>query len=81
MVELKTGHGILMSVAVIIWFPLGIFLLRLLRIKRVVIWHALWQGIGLVMLLSGFGTGRRLSDNSTVSERSFAYYWVGFEKC
>ncbi|KAH7082025.1 hypothetical protein FB567DRAFT_96874 [Paraphoma chrysanthemicola] len=62
------AHGILMSLAVLIWFPLGVFLLRLLKIKHTVRWHAMWQSIGLAILLSGTGFGGLLSQKSNSSE-------------
>ncbi|KAH7390024.1 hypothetical protein BKA66DRAFT_607976 [Pyrenochaeta sp. MPI-SDFR-AT-0127] len=62
--RIRTAHGVMMPLAVIFWFPLGVFLLRLLKIKNPVRWHAIWQTIGLALLLSGFGLGRYLSNNS-----------------
>ncbi|KAH7070323.1 hypothetical protein BKA63DRAFT_568715 [Paraphoma chrysanthemicola] len=64
------AHGILMSLVVLIWFPLGVFLLRLLKIKHTVRWHALWQSIGLAVLLSGTGFGALLSQKSNQSSES-----------
>ncbi|KAF2015328.1 hypothetical protein BU24DRAFT_480128 [Aaosphaeria arxii CBS 175.79] len=53
-----------MSIAVSLWFPLGVLLLRLLKVKNTVLWHAIWQGIGLVLLLVGFGLGSWLSSKT-----------------
>ncbi|KAF2688484.1 hypothetical protein K458DRAFT_277705, partial [Lentithecium fluviatile CBS 122367] len=55
-------HGAVISIAVIIWFPLGVFLLRYLKHPNTVRFHAIWQFFGLFLLLVGFGLGVWLSD-------------------
>ncbi|KAH7068898.1 integral membrane protein [Paraphoma chrysanthemicola] len=61
MQKVRTAHGIITSLAVLIWFPLGMVLLRMLKVKNTVWWHAIWQGIGLGLMTAGFGMGRWLS--------------------
>lgn len=56
------AHGIIASLAVIVWFPLGVFLLRSLRLPNTVRYHAIWQCIGLLLLIVGFGLGSWLSN-------------------
>jgi hypothetical protein len=51
------AHGTIASFAVVIWFPLGVFILRLLKVKNTVRFHMLWQVVGLVMMVIGFGLG------------------------
>jgi hypothetical protein len=55
-------HGVVASVAVIVWFPLGVFTLRLLNLPLVVRFHAIWQFFGLFLLIVGFGLGVWLSN-------------------
>ncbi|OAL50047.1 hypothetical protein IQ07DRAFT_653228 [Pyrenochaeta sp. DS3sAY3a] len=57
MSKVRTAHAVLMSLAVVFWFPLGVVLLRLLKVKNTVRWHAIWQSFGLVLLIAGFGLG------------------------
>jgi uncharacterized membrane protein len=73
MARIRRAHGVIMPLAIIIWFPLGVFLLRLLKTTNTVRWHAIWQCIGLALLLSGFGLGEYLSKNSGVSPKSRSY--------
>lgn len=56
------AHGAVISIAVIVWFPLGVFLLRFLKRPNTVRFHALWQCFGLFLLLVGFGLGAWLSN-------------------
>lgn len=70
MSKVRTAHAVLMPLAIVFWFPLGVFLLRLLKIKNTVRWHAIWQGLGLVLLISGFGLGSWLSQKAMVSLRA-----------
>ncbi|KAF2183934.1 hypothetical protein K469DRAFT_634599, partial [Zopfia rhizophila CBS 207.26] len=51
------AHGVVMSLAVVLWFPLGIFLLRLLKLNNTIRWHYIWQCTGLLLLIIGFGLG------------------------
>ena len=55
-------HGVMASVVVVIWFPLGVFTLRLLHCPLTVRFHAIWQFCGLVLLIIGFGLGVWLSN-------------------
>lgn len=55
------AHGIIISTAIVLWFPLGVFILRILKIDNTVRFHAIWQSVGLVLLLIGFGLGSWLS--------------------
>ncbi|KAH7394919.1 hypothetical protein DE146DRAFT_633301 [Phaeosphaeria sp. MPI-PUGE-AT-0046c] len=60
--SIRKAHGVLISVTIVLWFPFGVFLLRLLKVKHTVRWHGAWQGIGLLMMLVGFGLGRYLAE-------------------
>jgi hypothetical protein len=55
------AHGVVCCLAILFWFPMGVFLLRLLNLKRTVRFHALWQTVGVLILLVGMGLGSRLS--------------------
>jgi hypothetical protein len=79
--RIRTAHGVIMPLAIIIWFPLGVFLLRLLKTTNMVRWHAIWQCIGLALLLSGFGLGGYLSNNSGVSPKSRSYIYSYCKQC
>jgi hypothetical protein len=75
MKKIRTAHGIITSLSVLIWFPLGVFLLRLLKVKKTVWWHAIWQGIGLCLMIAGFGMGRWLSGKAKVSRTYFSTFF------
>ncbi|KAF2797492.1 hypothetical protein K505DRAFT_358369 [Melanomma pulvis-pyrius CBS 109.77] len=64
MTKVRTAHGVIMPLAIVVWFPLGVFLLRLLNMKNKVLWHTVWQSFGLVLLVTGFGLGRWLSNKA-----------------
>ncbi|OAL04189.1 hypothetical protein IQ06DRAFT_375180 [Phaeosphaeriaceae sp. SRC1lsM3a] len=60
--SIRKAHGILISITIVLWFPFGVFLLRLLKVTHTVRWHAIWQGVGLLMTIVGFGSGRYLAE-------------------
>ena len=60
--KVRIAHGAIIGVAVVFWFPAGVFLLRLLKVKNTVRWHQIWQALGVLLLLIGFGMGAWLSD-------------------
>ena len=53
----RIAHGVLASLAVILFFPVGAIFLRLYTGKNVVRYHYIWQLFGLAILISGFGLG------------------------
>ncbi|KAK5112884.1 hypothetical protein LTR85_011111 [Meristemomyces frigidus] len=53
-----TVHAVMMSLAFVLVFPLGALVLRLLKS---VLWHAVAQVVGIVLVLIGLGTGIRIS--------------------
>lgn len=65
--KVRTAHAVLMCLAIVFWFPLGVILLRLLKVKNTVRWHAIWQSLGLVLLIAGFGLGVWISKKAGVS--------------
>ena len=71
MSKVRTAHAVLMPLAVVFWFPLGVILLRLLKVKNIVRWHAIWQSFGLVLHITGFGLGVWLSKKAKVSSDVF----------
>lgn len=71
MTRVQTAHAVLMSLAVVFWFPLGVILLRLLKVKNTVRWHAIWQSFGLVLLIAGFGLGIWISKKAGVCLNPF----------
>lgn len=71
--KVRTAHGVIMPLTIVVWFPLGVFLLRFLNMKNKVLWHAVWQGFGLALLVTGFGLGRWLSKKAGVSSTSPSY--------
>lgn len=60
--RVRIAHGIIISIAMVLWFPIGVFILRLLKVNNTVRWHQAWQALGLVLLLVGFGMGAWLSN-------------------
>lgn len=70
MTKMRTAHGVLMCLSVVVWFPMGVFLLRLLKVQNTVRWHAIWQSIGLIILIVGFGIGSWVSKKAGVSNVS-----------
>ena len=59
----RIAHGVCMSLAVILFFPLGGIILRLLKIRGNVNIHIAWQILGLCMLTAGFGLGVWVQDD------------------
>ncbi|PSN70742.1 hypothetical protein BS50DRAFT_267089 [Corynespora cassiicola Philippines] len=57
----QIAHGVIASLAIVVWFPLGVFILRTLKMKNTVRFHAMWQCVGLILLLVGFGLGSWMS--------------------
>ncbi|OCL08517.1 hypothetical protein AOQ84DRAFT_340207 [Glonium stellatum] len=55
------AHGTVISVAIVLFFPLGATMLRLSSSKNIVWWHMVWQMIGMFILFVGFGLGCWLS--------------------
>jgi hypothetical protein len=53
----RIAHGVLMSLAVILFFPIGGILVRVLRNPMTVKLHILCQLLGLSVLVAGFGLG------------------------
>jgi uncharacterized membrane protein len=53
----RIAHGVLTSLAIILFFPIGGVLLRLLRGPNIVKIHITLQVLGLAVLLAGFGLG------------------------
>ena len=53
----RIAHGLLMALAVIVFFPLGGVLIRLLKNPSTVKIHIALQVIGLAVLIAGFGLG------------------------
>lgn len=51
-------HGILMSLVVLILFPLGAIFMNIFKVALV---HAAWQIIALLILIAGFGIGVMLA--------------------
>ena|SRR5207248_2625341 len=73
------AHGVVISFAVVLWFPLGVFLLRLLKVQNTVRFHAAWQSFGLVLLIVGFGLGAWLSNiQGGVSVPHFPFRITGY---
>ncbi|KAK4543760.1 hypothetical protein LTR36_004793 [Oleoguttula mirabilis] len=63
-----TLHAVVMCLAFILVFPLGALVLRVLKS---VLWHAVAQAVGVLLVLVGFGTAVRISLEYNRS-RSFA---------
>ncbi|KAH7110052.1 hypothetical protein B0J11DRAFT_207400 [Dendryphion nanum] len=59
--KIRIAHGTIIGIAVVLWFPTGVFLLRLLKVKNTVRWHQMWQALGLFLLLVGLGMGAWLN--------------------
>jgi uncharacterized membrane protein len=53
----RIAHGVLTSLAVILFFPIGGVLLRLLKSPSIVRIHIALQVLGLAVLIAGFGLG------------------------
>lgn len=51
-------HAVMMCMAFVLFFPLGALVLRVLES---VVWHAVAQAVGVVLVLIGFGMGIRVS--------------------
>jgi hypothetical protein len=65
----RIAHGVLMSLAIIVFFPMGGFLVRLLSSPRTVRIHMLCQIIGLGILVAGFGLGLRIQEQIHIVSR------------
>lgn len=51
------AHGVLMSIAVVLIFPIGAVMIRLFSFPSLVKWHAVLQSVGLLVLIIGYGMG------------------------
>lgn len=66
--KLKKAHGIIMAITLIIIFPLGAMLIRLLGNPWI---HAGVQILGLCTLVAGFGLGYRFADMTELVSDNF----------
>jgi hypothetical protein len=55
------AHGTVISIAIVLFFPLGATMVRLFSTKNIIWWHVVWQMTGMFILLVGFGLGCWLS--------------------
>ena len=55
------AHGTVISIAIVLFFPLGATMVRLFSTKNIIWWHMVWQMTGMFILLVGFGLGCWLS--------------------
>lgn len=59
--SLAKAHGITMGISFVVLFPLGAFLIRLVRAGRYTVWiHAACQLLGWMLMLVGLATGIRM---------------------
>lgn len=65
----RIAHGVLMSLAVIVFFPLGGVLIRILKNPSTVKIHVALQIIGLAVLIAGFGLGLWVQDQINIVRR------------
>lgn len=59
--SLATAHGVLMGLAFVIIFPVGVLALRVARGKTAVWMHVVCQLLGWVMMIGGLATGVRMA--------------------
>ena len=62
----RIAHGVLMSLAVIVFFPLGGVLIRLLKHPSTARIHIALQLLGLAVLIAGFGLGLWVQDQINI---------------
>lgn len=55
------AHGTVISIAIVLFFPLGATMVPLFSTKNILWWHMVWQMTGMFILLVGFGLGCWLS--------------------
>lgn len=65
-------HAVMMCIAFIGVFPLGALLLRLMKSM---VYHAVAQGVGLVMVIVGFGIAVSISKEYNRVGETFTYAW------
>jgi hypothetical protein len=51
------AHGVLMGIAIVLFFPIGAIITRLSRSRHMIWIHVGCQISGLIIFLGGFGTG------------------------
>ncbi|KAI9040171.1 cytochrome b561 domain-containing protein [Aspergillus affinis] len=58
--KLVKSHAIVMGLAFTVMMPLGVLVIRFLRVKGTIWIHAVWQMLSWILMLAGLATGIRV---------------------